>query len=83
MAAIYMGAKGIKAEVGDVVLAPGNIRSIVIAVKDTFVTVMAIGTNFKTGDTFVLSPRFIKDFPANECHYMENQSLNLAPQPTT
>ncbi len=78
MDAIYMNdGKQIKAGIGDVVMAPGNMRGIVIGVKGTFVTVLGIGTSMETGDTFVLSPRFIHDYPASECIYMEKQTLNL------
>jgi hypothetical protein len=56
--------KEIKAGIGDVVMAPGHLRGIIIAVKRTFVTVLAIGTSKETGDTFVLNPRYIHDFPA-------------------
>jgi hypothetical protein len=77
MEAIYMGDKNIHAGVGDVVMAPGNIRGIVIAVNGTFVTFLAIGTTTANGDTFVLTPRYIHDFPARECHYLEKQLLNL------
>jgi hypothetical protein len=75
--AMYMGDKKIVAGVGDVVMAPGSIRGIVIAVNGTFVKFLAIGTKLATGETFVLTPRFIHDFPAGECHYLEKQLLNL------
>jgi hypothetical protein len=75
--AIYMGDKNIAARVGDVVMSPGNVRAIVIAIKAPFVTVLGIGTNKDTGDTFVLPQRYIHDFPAGECYYMEKQLLNL------
>ena len=77
MEATYMGENPTKARVGDVVMAPGNIRGIVIALKGTFVTVLGIGTNMETGDTFVLEHRYVHDFPASECYYMEKQLLNL------
>ena len=78
MDAIYMNhGKQIKAGIGDVVMAPGNMRGIVIGMKGIFVTVLGIGTSMETGDTFVLSPRFIHDYPASECIYMEKQTLNL------
>jgi hypothetical protein len=66
-----------KPRVGDVVMAPGNIRGIVIGVKELFVTVLGIGTNKDTGDTFVLPQRYVHDFPAGDCMYMEKQILNL------
>jgi hypothetical protein len=75
--AIYMGDKNIVARVGDVVMSPGNVRGIVIAIKGTFVTVLAIGTSKETGKTFVLPQRHIHDHPASMCHYMEEQILNL------
>jgi hypothetical protein len=81
MEAIYMNKdkdeKQIKAGIGDVVMAPGNIRGIVMEVKGTFVTVLAIGTSKDTGDTYVLNPRYIHDFPASDCFYLEKQTLNL------
>jgi hypothetical protein len=74
MDAIYMNdGKQIKAGIGDVVMAPGNMRGIVIGVKGTFVTVLGIGTSMETEDTFVLSPRFIHDYPASECIYREGR----------
>ena len=75
--AIYMGEKGIRARIGDVVMAPGNMRGIVIALKGSFVTVLGIGTKIETGETFVLPQRFVHDYPANDCSYMEKQTLNL------
>jgi hypothetical protein len=66
--ATYMGEKHIAARVGDVVMAPGNMRGIVIAVKGISVTVLGIGTSKDTGDTFVLPQRFVHDYPASECH---------------
>jgi hypothetical protein len=76
MDATYMGDKATVARMGDVVMAPGNIRGIVIAVKGTFVTVLAIATSKETGETFVLTPRYIHDFPASDCSYMEKQTLS-------
>lgn len=73
----YMGDKHIVATIGDVVMAPGNLRGIIIAVKGTFVTVLTIGTKMETGVTSVLTPRYIHDFPANECSYLEKQTLSL------
>ena len=74
--ATYMN-DNIRAAIGDVVLTRGDVRGIVIAVKDSFITVLGIGTDPKTDRTFVLTPRFIHDCPASECHYMKNQNLNL------
>jgi hypothetical protein len=77
MVPVYMGEKQIAARIGDVVMAPGDRRGIVIAVKEIFVTVLGIRTSKETGDTFVLPERYIHDFPASECHYLEKQTLNL------
>ena len=77
MDAIYMGEQKRKATVGDVVMGPGNVRAIVIGIQGTFVKLLGIGTSDKTGDTFVLTPRWIKDVPASDCYYMEKQTLNL------
>jgi hypothetical protein len=73
----YVGGKGIKPSIGDVVMVPGDMRGIVIAVKGTgtFVTVLGIGTSKETGDTFVL--RHVHDYAVSRCHYMEKQTLNL------
>lgn len=81
METIYMNkdntGKPIKAGIGDLVMATGNIRGIVIEVKGTFVKILAIGTSKETGDTFVLNPRYIHDLPASDCFYLEKQTLNL------
>ncbi len=69
--------KQIEAGIGDVVMVPGNIRGIVIEVRGTFVKILAIGTSKKSGDTFVLNPRYIHDFLATDCSYLEKQILNL------
>jgi hypothetical protein len=74
MQAIYAGGK--RARIGDVVMAPGNLRGIVIAITGTFVLVLAIGTS-ETGDAVVLTPHCICDFPASDCSYLEKQTLNL------
>ena len=76
MEAIYMNKKPIVAGVGDVVMTPGNVRGIVIVVDGIQVRVLAIATKKETGETFVLTPRFIHEYPASECYYMENQMLN-------
>jgi hypothetical protein len=73
----YMGEEQIVARIGDVVMAPGNLRGIVIALNGTFVRVLAIGTSKETGDTFVLPQRSVDDYPASQCYYMEKQVLNL------
>ena len=76
MVAIYAGEKAITAQIGDVVMVPGNVRGIVIGLEGTFVKVLAIGTGKETGDTFVLKPTFIHDFPVSDCSYMAKQTLN-------
>jgi hypothetical protein len=77
VAATYMGEKAIAASVGDVVMAPGDVRGIVIAVYGVAVKILGIGTSIKTGDTFVLKPPYIHDYSASQCHYMEKQILNV------
>jgi hypothetical protein len=72
-----MNEKPTVARVGDVVMAPGDMRGIVIATNGTFVTVLGIGASKETGDTFVLPQRYVHDFPASVCYYMEKQILNL------
>jgi len=69
--------KEVTPRVEDVVVRPGNVRGIVIALKGSFVTMLAIGTSKETGDTFVLPQRFVHDYPASECMYVEPQRLNL------
>ena len=76
MDTIYQDRKT-KARIGDVVMVPGDMRGIVIAIKGTFVTVLGIGTKKDTGETFVLPQRYVHDFPASECHYLEKQTLTL------
>jgi hypothetical protein len=75
--AIYMNETKVVARVGDVVMAPGNMRGIVIGVNGTFVKILGIGTSKETGDTFVLPQRYVHDYPASDCHYIERQTLNL------
>ena len=77
MEAVYSNKTKIVARVGDVVMAPGNIRGIVIALEGTFVKVLAIGTSKDTGNTGVLPERYVHSFPANDCHYLDKQTLNL------
>lgn len=64
-------------QIGDVVMVPGNIRAIVIGIPGTFVKILAIGTRKETGETFVLQPTFVHDFPVSECIYMKKQTLSL------
>lgn len=75
----YSNEQKTPVRIGDVVAAPGHIRGIVIGVKGTFVTILGIGTSKETGDTFVLTPCYVHDFPASDCHYMEKQILNAFP----
>ena len=76
MEATYMGEKAVAARIGDVVVAPGHMRGIVIAVDGTIVKVLAIGTSKETGDTIILPRRYVHDIPAIQCNYMEKQTLN-------
>jgi len=66
-----------KPRVGDVVMAPGTIRGIVIEVNGTFVKILGIATSIETGETFVLPQRYVEEFPSGDCMYMEKQTLNL------
>jgi hypothetical protein len=70
MEATYAGGERV-ASIGDIVMAPGNLRGIVIAINGGFVLVLAIGTSEETGDTFVLTPVCIHDFRASDCSYLE------------
>ena len=79
MEAIYMGKKPIKARIGDVVMSPANVRGIVIGVDGTSVRILGIATSKVTGDTTVLQPTWIHDYPASQCTYLENQTLNCPP----
>jgi hypothetical protein len=75
--AAYSNDPKVVARVGDVVIAPGNVRAIVIAIEGTFVTVLGIGTRIETGETFVLPTRWTHNCPADLCHYMDKQTLSL------
>lgn len=77
MDATYMGDEKRPAHIGDVVMSHGNLRAIVIDVKASFVKILGIATDMKTGETFVLSPRVIQEVPASECFYLQKQTLNL------
>jgi hypothetical protein len=66
----------IVAGIGDVVMAPGNLRGIVIGISGTFIKVIVIASKKETGDTVVLTPRFISEFSARDCLYLEKQTLN-------
>jgi hypothetical protein len=74
--AIYMDGKTV-ARIGDVVMTHGQMRGITIAIEGTFVKVLGIGTDMKTGDTFVLPTRYVEHCPASNCHYLEKQTLTL------
>ncbi|HYL65205.1 MAG TPA: hypothetical protein VE077_21530 [Candidatus Methylomirabilis sp.] len=63
--------------IGDVVMAPGGMRAIVIGMNGTFVKVLGIGTSIETGETFVLPQRYVHDYPASDCTYLPKQTLNL------
>jgi hypothetical protein len=76
MDAIYMDGKTV-ARVGDVVMTRGEMRGITIAIEGTFVRVLGIGTEMKTGVTFVLPQRHVEHCPASFCHYLEKQTLTL------
>lgn len=73
--ATYM-ASTIEARIGDVVMV-GSMRGIVIGIEGSFVKILGIGTNVDTGETFVLPQRFVEDYPASQCHYLEKQTLSL------
>jgi len=76
MKAIYKDGKQ-EARIGDVV-SVNLMRGIVISVDGTFVSVLGIGTDKETGETFVLPQRHIETLPSTECHYMEKQVLTLS-----
>jgi hypothetical protein len=65
----------IVAGIGDVVMAPGNLRGIVIGISGTFIKVIVIASKKETGETVVLTPRFISEFSARDCLYLEKQTL--------
>jgi hypothetical protein len=73
---VYIDGKT-KPRIGDVVMAPGGMRGIVIGMNGTFVKVLGIGTKLDTGETFVLPQRFVHDYPASDCSYLEKQTLTL------
>ncbi len=49
--AVHSNDPKVVARIGDVVMAPGNVRAIVIAIEGTFVTILGIGTSHETGET--------------------------------
>ena len=49
----YMNQKGVT-KLGDIVMGPGNIRGIVIAVRGTFVKIVGIGVKKEPGEVVVL-----------------------------
>jgi hypothetical protein len=65
------------ARIGDVVMTHGHMRGITIAVEGTFVRVLGIGTDIKTGVTAVLAQRYVEHCPASSCNYLEKQTLSL------
>ena len=77
MEAAYSNDPKVIARIGDVVMGPGNVRAIVIAIDGPFVTILGIGTSKDTGETFVLPTRWTDRCPADRCHYLEKQTLSL------
>ncbi len=75
--AAYSNDPKVIARIGDVVMGPGDVRAIVIAIDGTFVTILGIGTSKDTGETFVLSSRWTDKCPADRCYYLEKQTLSL------
>jgi len=69
----YMNGKGL-AEIGHIVMAPGQVRAIVIAISGTFVKVHGFGTKKENGEVVVLD--WVQDLPASECVLLEDQSLS-------
>jgi len=76
-AAYSNNPKKVIARIGDVVMGPGDVRAIVIAIDGTFVTILGIGTSKETGETFVLPTRWTHKCPADRCYYLEKQTLSL------
>lgn len=77
MEAIYSNKdRAIVAAVGDIVLVPGSQRGIVIDIRGTFVKVIVIAAIKETNDAIALKPRYISEFSARDCAYIENQTLN-------
>ncbi len=74
MEATYMDGKR-AAEVGDVVMAGRNERSVVVDVSGTFVTIIPIGLSKDTGKAIVLPPA--DDCPARQCSYIEKAEPSL------
>jgi hypothetical protein len=64
-------------QIGDVVMVPGNIRSIVIGISEPSVKIFRIGTSAETGEPPVLQPPYVHDVHASECVYMKKQTLSL------
>jgi hypothetical protein len=73
----YVNEEKTVVRIGDVVMAPGSMRGIVIGFKGGLVTVLGIGTRIETGETFVLPQRFVHDYPVGECTYLKKQMLSL------
>jgi hypothetical protein len=77
MEAIYSNKdRTILAAVGDIVMVPGSQRGIVIDIRGTFVKAIVIAAVKETGETVALKPRYISEFSARDCTYLENQTLN-------
>ena len=66
MEPLYMNDRGI-AKVGNIVMMPGYVRGVVIAVKGTFVRIRAFGYK-DTGEKVWLN--FVHDFPASQCVFL-------------
>jgi hypothetical protein len=69
----YMNGKGV-AQVGHVVMTPGNVRAVVIGIEGTFVQVHGFGTHKETGDIVVLN--WVHNLPASECVLLDDQTLS-------
>ena len=67
MEPLYMNGKGV-AKVGDVVMSPGHVRGVVIAIDGTFVKVRGIATHKETGEKIILD--YVHDLPASECVFL-------------
>lgn len=78
MEAAYSNDSKVLARIGDVVMGPGQIRAIVIAIEGTFVTILGVGTNMDTGETAVLPSRWKHKCPASECYFLEKQTLSYS-----
>ncbi len=77
MEATYTDGKR-AAEVGDIVMAGGNKRSVVVDVSGTFVTIIAIGLSKETGKAVVLPPA--DDCPARQFASCSFDGDDIAPK---